>query len=104
VGIYQTKVCHVPQGHNPNISVVTTPNSIFSSYLSLLFQNTCLSPAASSENYCNLWYYEYSTYGGEERCIQGFGGGPLGRPGHRWEDIKMNFQEVGWAGWGDGLD
>jgi hypothetical protein len=27
---------------------------------------------------------------------------PLGRPGHRWEDnIKMNFQEVGW---GHGLD
>ena len=36
-----------------------------------------------------------SMYGGEERCIQGFGGKPegkrpLGRPRHRWEDnIKI---------------
>ena len=33
------------------------------------------------------------TYGGRERCAQGFGGGkpegkrPLGRPRRRWEDI-----------------
>jgi hypothetical protein len=43
----------------------------------------------------------YSAYGGEERCIQGFGGEiwgkrPLGRPRLRWEgNIKMNLQEVG---------
>ena len=41
-----------------------------------------------------------STYGREERLIQGFGGEtrervPLGRPRHRWEDnIKMGLQEV----------
>ena len=41
-----------------------------------------------------------STYGGEERRIQGFGGEtwgkePLGRPRPRWEDnIKMDLQEV----------
>jgi len=45
-----------------------------------------------------------STYGEEERCIQGFGGRPagkkpLGRPRHRWENnIKMDLQEVGWWG------
>jgi hypothetical protein len=38
-----------------------------------------------------------STYGGEERCKQGFGEGTrrkeiLGIPRHRWEDnIKMNI-------------
>ena len=43
-----------------------------------------------------------STYVGEERCIQGFvgepvGKGPLGTPWGRWEDnIKMDLQEVGW--------
>jgi hypothetical protein len=37
------------------------------------------------------------TYGGQERCLQGFGGEtlgkePLGRPRRRWEDnIKMGF-------------
>ena len=42
--------------------------------------------------------------GGEERCIQGFGGEPegkraLGRPRRRWEDnIKMDLQEVGCGG------
>ena len=43
-----------------------------------------------------------SVYGGEERLIQGFGGGKpegkrlLGRPRRRWEDnIKMDIQEVG---------
>jgi hypothetical protein len=39
-----------------------------------------------------------SVYGGEERRMQGFGGGnrPLGRPRCRWEDnIKMNLQKVG---------
>ena len=41
-----------------------------------------------------------STYGAEERCIQGFVGEPegkrrLGRPKRRWEnDIKMDLQEV----------
>jgi hypothetical protein len=47
----------------------------------------------------------YSTYWGEERRIQGFGGGthegkkPLGRLRRRWEDnIKMNFQEMGRGG------
>ena len=40
-----------------------------------------------------------STYGGEERCIQGFGAEndgkrPLGRPMRRWEDdIKNDLQE-----------
>ena len=39
-----------------------------------------------------------STYGGEERCIQGFGG-TLGRPRRRWEDnIKTDLQKVGWGG------
>jgi hypothetical protein len=38
---------------------------------------------------------------GYKRCIQGFGGkserrGPLGRPRHRWDDIKMDLQEVEW--------
>ena len=47
-----------------------------------------------------------SMYGGEERCIQGFGGKPEGkrpleRPRHRWEvNIKM-YQVVGW---GHGVD
>ena len=42
-----------------------------------------------------------STYGGEERRVQGFGGKPkgkrpLGRPRRRWEDnIEMDLQEVG---------
>jgi hypothetical protein len=42
-----------------------------------------------------------STYGGEETCIQSFGGKPdgkrpLGRPRRRWEVImKMVLQEVG---------
>ena len=42
-----------------------------------------------------------STYGGEERCIYGFGGetegsGPLGRPRRRWEvNIKMDLKEMG---------
>jgi len=42
-----------------------------------------------------------STYGGEERRIQGFGGKPegkrpLGRPRRKWEDnIKVDLQEVG---------
>ena len=46
----------------------------------------------------------WSTYGGEERCMQGIGGEtwgkePLGRPRHRWEDnIKMDLQEVGCGG------
>ena len=37
-------------------------------------------------------------YRGEERCIQGLGGGnrPLGKPRHKWEDnIKIDLQEVG---------
>ena len=42
----------------------------------------------------------FSTYGGEGRCIQGFGGEPegkrpLGRPKRRLEDnIKVDLQEV----------
>jgi hypothetical protein len=42
-----------------------------------------------------------STYGGEERHIQGLvlkpeGRRPLGRPGRRWEDnIKVDRQKVG---------
>jgi len=46
-----------------------------------------------------------STYGGEERHIQGFGGEtwgnkPLERPRHRWEgNIKMDLQEVEWGAW-----
>ena len=46
-----------------------------------------------------------STYGGEDRRIQGFGGGKperkrqLGRPRRRWEvNIKMDLQEVGCGG------
>jgi len=45
-----------------------------------------------------------STYGGEERLIQGFDGvnwgkEPFGRPRRRWEDnIKMDLQEVGCGG------
>ena len=37
-------------------------------------------------------------YMGEERCIEGLGGGnrPLGRPRHKWEDnIKIDLQEGG---------
>jgi len=51
----------------------------------------------------------YSVYGGEERCMQGFGGAtggkePLGRPRHRWDiNIKMDLQEVGFGG-GGGMD
>jgi hypothetical protein len=26
-------------------------------------------------------------------------GRPEGRPRHRWEDIKMDLQEVGWGAW-----
>jgi len=46
----------------------------------------------------------YSTYGREDRCIQGLCGKPegkrrLGRPRCRWEDnIKMNLQKVGCRG------
>jgi len=43
-----------------------------------------------------------STYGGQKRCVQGFGGGDhevrrqLVRPRHRWDDdINMDLQEVG---------
>jgi hypothetical protein len=46
----------------------------------------------------------YGTYRGQDRCIQGIGGGnlreksPLGRPRSRWEDnIKMDIQEMGWG-------
>jgi len=50
-----------------------------------------------------------STYGGEERRVQGFDGEPeektpLGRSRRRWEDnIKMDFQEVGCGGM-DGIE
>ena len=49
------------------------------------------------------------TYGGRERCAQGFGGETqgkesLGRPRHRWEDnIKLDLQEVG-RGCGDWVE
>jgi len=34
--------------------------------------------------------------------MQDFGEGTLGRPRRRWEDnIKMDFQEVGWGYWLD---
>jgi len=45
-----------------------------------------------------------SAYGGGERCVQGFGGKPvgrrpLGRPRRRWEDnIRMDLREVGCGG------
>jgi hypothetical protein len=44
-----------------------------------------------------------SMYGGEERCIQSFGGPegkqPLGRPRRRYEcNINMGLQEVGYGG------
>jgi hypothetical protein len=44
-----------------------------------------------------------STYWGEERCIQDFGGetwgkGPLGRSRRRWDNIKIDLQEVGYGG------
>jgi hypothetical protein len=48
-----------------------------------------------------------STYRGQDRCIQEFGGKPegkmpLGKPKRRWKDkIKMDFQE---EGLGHGLD
>jgi len=48
---------------------------------------------------------ECSTYGGEVRCIHGFGGKPegkrpLGKRRLRWEDnIKMDLQEVGCGAW-----
>jgi hypothetical protein len=43
---------------------------------------------------------------GEGRCLERLvkkpeGKRPLGRPRLKWEDIKMNLQEVGW---GHGLD
>jgi hypothetical protein len=43
------------------------------------------------------------TYGGEERCIQIFGGETRGKQTtrRRWEDnIKMNLQEMEWKGRG----
>jgi hypothetical protein len=45
------------------------------------------------------WVQHVARMGGEERCMQGFGGQtfgkPLGRPRRRWEDnIKMDLQEV----------
>ena len=43
------------------------------------------------------------TYGGREKCAQGFGDGkrPLGRPRRRWEDnIKMDLEVGrGCGGW-----
>jgi hypothetical protein len=43
--------------------------------------------------------------GEEWRRMQSFGGEtlgkrPLGRPRRRWEDIKMDLQEVGYGGYG----
>jgi len=41
-------------------------------------------------------------YGGEQKCVQGFGGETQWREGksrHRWEDnIKMYLKEIGWEG------
>jgi hypothetical protein len=43
-------------------------------------------------------------YGGGERCVEGFGGEPEGRPRRRWEDnIKRDLQEVG-GGCGDWIE
>jgi hypothetical protein len=40
----------------------------------------------------------FRLYDGEERCMQGFGGGPLRRPRYRWKDnIKTDLREVGWG-------
>jgi len=40
-----------------------------------------------------------SAHGGEERCIQCFGGETWGKPRRGWEVIiKIDLQEVGWAG------
>jgi hypothetical protein len=45
---------------------------------------------------------EYVTYGGEEVCVQGFGGKirrkeAAWKTGHRWEDnIKIDLQERDW--------
>ena len=47
--------------------------------------------------------WAYSTYGGEEKHIKGFGGEtwgnkPVEKPRHRWKgNIKMDLQEVGWG-------
>ena len=49
------------------------------------------------------------TYGGRERCAQGFGGETrgketIGRPRRKWENnIKMDLQEVG-RGYGDWME
>jgi hypothetical protein len=46
-----------------------------------------------------------SKYGGEHKCIEGFGGKPEGmrplrRPRRRWEDnMKMDLKEVVWGAW-----
>jgi len=46
-----------------------------------------------------------NTYGGEDMCIQGFGGKPrgkrpLGRPTRRCEDNNQtDLQEVWWGAW-----
>jgi len=56
-----------------------------------------------------------SAYGGEDRCIQGFGGKPEGKKSHgsprrRWEDnIMLDLQEVicggmDWIDLGDDRD
>ena len=44
------------------------------------------------------------TYGGRQRCAQGFGGETWGRPRRRWEEnIKMDLEEVG-RGCGDWME
>ena len=49
---------------------------------------------------------ECSTYGGEQKCVQGFGVETfrkelLGRPRRKWDDnIKMDLQDVAYEGTG----
>jgi hypothetical protein len=48
------------------------------------------------------WAWNVARVGRQDRCVQGFDGGPkekriLRRPRRTWDDnIKINVQEVGW--------
>ena len=50
------------------------------------------------------WARHVARMGREERCIQGFGGDPLGKE-TIWKtqaleyNIKIDLQEVGWGAW-----